>query len=66
MIGTLNDLKIECADIENAYLTVSCRERAWLRGSIECRELVAKILIVEKASYRFISLSAAFKDFNHP
>ena len=28
MIGTLNDLKIECADIENICLTVLCRERA--------------------------------------
>ena len=46
MIAALNDLDIEGADIENAYLTAPCRERVWMRGGIEFGELSDEILII--------------------
>ena len=27
--ATLNDLDVKCADVENAYLNASCREKYW-------------------------------------
>ena len=51
MILALNNLDIEGADIENAYLTAPCREKVWMHGGIEFGEISGKILIIEKALY---------------
>ncbi len=51
MIAALNDLKVEGAGIENAYLTALCRENVWLRGGVEFGGIAGKVLIVEKALY---------------
>ena len=63
MIAALNDLDIEGADIENAYLTAPCREKVWLRGGIEFGDLEGEVLIVEKALYGLKSSGAAFRAF---
>ena len=63
MIAALNNLDIESADIENAYLTAPCREKVWLRGGIEFGDLQDEILIVEKALYGLKSSGAAFRAF---
>ena len=62
-IAALNDLDIQGADIENAYLTAPCREKVWIRGGIEFGEMAGKILIVEKALYGLKSSGAAFRAF---
>ena len=63
MIAALNDLKIEGADIENAYLTAPCREKVWMKGGIEFGDLENEILIIEKALYGLKSSGAAFRAF---
>ena len=63
MLAALHDLDIEGADIENAYLTVSCREKVWLKGAIEFGDMADEILIVEKALYGLKSSGAAFRSF---
>ena len=63
MVAALNNLDIQGADIENAYLTAPCREKVWLRGGIEFGELAGEVLIVEKALYGLKSSGAAFRSF---
>ena len=63
MIAALNDLDIQGADIENAYLTAPCREKVWMRAGIEFGDLEGEILIVEKALYGLKSSGAAFRAF---
>ena len=63
LIAALNDLDIEGADIENAYLTAPCREKVWMRGDKLFGELEGKVLIVKKALYGLRSSSAAFRSF---
>lgn len=62
-IAALNDLDIQGADIENAYLTAPCREKVWIRGGIEFGAMAGKILVVEKALYGLKSSGAAFRAF---
>ena len=59
----LNELDIEGADIENAYLTAPCREKVWMRGGIKFGELADEVLIVEKALYGLKSSGVAFRAF---
>ena len=61
--AALNNLDIEGADIENAYLTAPCREKVWMRGDKLFGELEGKVLIVKKALYGLRSSSAAFRSF---
>ncbi len=63
MIAALNDLDIEGADIENAYLTAPCREKVRVRGKLKFGDMAGKILIVEKALYSLKSSGAAFRAF---
>ena len=63
LIAALNDLNIEGADIENAYLTAPCREKVWIRGDELFGDLAGKVLIVKKALYGLKSSSAAFRSF---
>ena len=63
MLAALNNLDIEGADIENAYLTAPCREKIWLRDGIEFGDISGETLIVEKALYGVKSSGAAFRAF---
>ena len=63
MVAALNELDIQGADIENAYLTTPCREKVWIRGGIEFGDLEGQVLIVEKALYELKSSGAAFRAF---
>ena len=49
LVAALDNLDIQEADIENAYLTVPCREKVWMRGGIEFGELAGEVIIIEKA-----------------
>ena len=35
MISALNDLDLQAADTENAYMTAPCREKIWTRAGTE-------------------------------
>ena len=59
----MNDLDIEGADIENAYLTAPCREKVWLKGGIEFGDMEGEVLIFEKALYGLKSSGEAFRSF---
>jgi hypothetical protein len=50
LLATLNELDLQSADIENAYLTAPCRERMWTRlGSEFGKNRENKILVVVRA-----------------
>ena len=63
MVAALNDLEIQSADIENAYLTAPCREKVWTRAGAEFGEEKGKALIIVKALYGLRSSGAAFRAF---
>ena len=63
MSAAINNIDIEGADIDNAYLTAPCREKVWFRGGIEFGDMANEILIVEKALYGLKSSGAAFRSF---
>ena len=63
LIAAMNDLNIEGADIENAYLSAPCREKVWIHGGIKFEELAGEVLIVDKALYGLKSSGAAFRAF---
>ena len=63
MIAVLNNLEIEGADIEHAYLTAPCKEKVWMRGGIEFGDMENEILIIEKTLYGLKSSGAAFRVF---
>ena len=48
LVVALNNLDIQGADIENAYLTEPCREKVWMYRGIEFVELAGETLIMEK------------------
>ena len=63
LLAALNDLNIESADIENAYLTAPCREKCWTIGGKEFGSDEGKPFIIRKALYGLKSSGAAFRAF---
>ena len=63
MVAALNDLEIQSADIENAYLTAPCRERVWTRAGVEFGDDMGKAFMIVKALYGLRSSGAAFRAF---
>ena len=54
MIASLNDLDIQAANIENAYLTAPCRKKIWTRAGPEFGIKEGKVLIIDLE--KFISI----------
>ena len=46
MIAALNDIDLQAADIENAYLTAPCRQKIWTRAEPEFGMDEGKVFIV--------------------
>ena len=63
LIAALNDLDIQAADIENAYLTAPCREKCWTIGGREFGSEEGSVFIIRKALYGLKSSGAAFRAF---
>ena len=63
LIAALNELDLQSADIENAYLTAPCREKVWTRAGPEFGDDEGKALIIIKALYGLKSSGAAFRAF---
>ena len=55
LVAALNDLEIESADIENAYLTAPCREKCWTLAGKEFGSDERKAFIITKALYYMAS-----------
>ena len=63
MIAALNNLDLQAADIENAYLTAPCRENIWTRSGPESGMDEGKVFIVVRDLYGLKSPDAAFRAF---
>ena len=63
LIAALNDLDLQSADIEHAYLTAPCSEKVWTRGGREFGSDMGKAFIIAKALYGLKSSGAAFRSF---
>ena len=50
LIAALNDLDIECGDIENAFLTAPAKEKVWIRGGEEFGPDKGHIFIITQAA----------------
>ena len=62
-IAVFNDLDLQAADIQNAYLTTPCREKIWTRAGPEFGMGKGKLFIVVRAFYGLKSSGAAFRAF---
>ena len=60
-IAALNDLKVLACDIQNAYLTVKCREKIWTIAGPEFGSEAGQIMIIVRALYGLKSSGAAFR-----
>ena len=63
LIAALNDLDVQGADIQNAYLTAPNKEKLWIRAGPEFGESEGKYFIVAKALYGLKSAGASFRSF---
>ena len=61
LLAALNDLDIQAANIENAYLTAPCQERVWTIGGREFGSNAGKPFKIIKALYGLKSSGAAFR-----
>jgi len=59
-IAALNDLKVLCCDIQNAYLTAPCREKIWTVAGPEFGSEAGQPMLVVRALYGLKSSGAAF------
>ena len=63
LIAALNDLDLQSADIENAYLLAKCREKICIIAGPEFGDMEGKTLIINKALYGLKSSGASFRAF---
>ena len=63
LIAALNDLDIQSADIENAYLTDSCREKIWTIAGPNFLQDEGKVFTIVILLYGLKSSGAAFRAF---
>ena len=63
LIAALNDLDLQAADVENAYLLAKCREKKCVIAGHEFGDMRGKTLIVNKALYGLKSSGASFRYF---
>ena len=62
-IAALNNLDLQAANIENAYLTAPCREKTWTRAGPEFGMDEGKIFIIVRVLYGLKSSGATFRAF---
>ena len=62
LLAALNELDIQAADIENAYLTAPCREKCWTVGGKEFGPDEGKVFKIVRALYGLKSSGAAFRE----
>jgi hypothetical protein len=60
-IAALNDLNVMACDIQNAYLTVDCREKCWTAAGPDLRSEAGLPMIIKNALYGLKSSGVAFR-----
>ena len=60
LTAALNGLQVMAFDIQNAYLTVNCREKIWMYAGPEFGSERGTPMIIKKALYGLKSSGAAF------
>jgi len=63
MITVLNNLDIQCADIQNVFLTASNLERCYIIAGPEFMDEEGKCFIVRRALYGLKSAAQVFRSF---
>ena len=63
LLAALNDVDIQGADVQNAFLTASVLEKVWLTAGREFGSEQGKNMIVVRALYGLKSASASFRRF---
>ena len=63
LVAALNDLDILACDIQNAYLTASCREKIVTQVGTEFGSDAGKMMLVTRALYGLKSSGASFRAF---
>ena len=63
MVAALNDLDVQGADVQNAFLSAPNLEKIWLRAGNEFGSEQGKVFIVVRALYGLKSAAAAFRSF---
>ena len=61
LVAALNGLNIMACDIQNAYLTVDCREKIWTIAGPEFGSEKGTPMVIRKALYGLKSSGAAFR-----
>ena len=61
LTAALNDVQVMAADVNNAFLTASNKEKIWIRAGPEFVSLEGKPFIVRAALYGLNSASASFR-----
>ena len=61
LLASLNELEILACDIQNAYLTATCREKVYVIAGPEFGSDAGSVMIVRKALYGLKSSGAAFR-----
>ena len=63
LIAALNELDLQAADVENAYLLAKCREKVCIVAGPEFGDMKGKTLIINRALYGLKSSGASFRSF---
>ena len=63
LVAALNELDVQGADIQNAYLTTPNKEKHWMRTGPEFGKMEGKTFVVAKALYGLKSAGASFRSY---
>ena len=63
LAAALNNLDVQCADVQNAYLNADNKEKVWLRAGPEFGSMKGKCFIVKRALYGLKSAGSSFRSF---
>ena len=60
LAAALNNLDVQCADVQNAYLNADNKEKVWLRAGPEFGSMKGKCFIIKRALYGLKSAGSSF------
>ena len=63
LIAALNDLDVQGADIQNAYLIAPNKEKLWMKAGPDFGDNQGKYYVVSRALYGLKSAGASFRSF---
>ena len=63
LVAALNDLDVQGADIQNAYLIAPNKEKLWMKAGPEFGDHAGKYFVVARALYGLKSAGASFRSF---